>query len=97
MGSHPFNIALDRTGGNLSLRLLGDFDDASAKELIECLRENGRDINIAIIETSDLESIDPSGQDIFQQRLHALKDLCYRLVFYGKHAPELAPAWIDYF
>lgn len=96
MGS-TFNIAMERAGGNLNLKLLGEFDGASANQLIEFLRENSRDVNIAIIETNDLEFIDPSGQDIFQRRLHALKDLCYRLVFYGRHAPDLAPAWIEYF
>jgi len=96
MGSN-FNISMQRAGGNLNLKLLGEFDGASANQLIEFLRENSRDVNIAIIETNELECIDPSGQDIFQRRLHALKDLCYRLVFYGKHAPDLAPAWIEYF
>lgn len=96
MGSR-FQIAMERAGADLNLKLLGRFDRASADQLIEFLRENGRDVNVAVIETSDLDSIDPNGQDVFQKRLHALKDLCYRLVFYGKHAPELAPTWIEYF
>ncbi|MEW6441607.1 MAG: hypothetical protein AB1640_11795 [bacterium] len=96
MGSR-FNIEMQRAGGDLELRLAGDFNDVSAHELIECLRENSRDVNVAIIETNGLECVHASGQDIFRQRLHDLKDLCYRLVFYGKHAPELAPPWIEYF
>jgi MoaA/NifB/PqqE/SkfB family radical SAM enzyme len=50
-----------------------------------------------IIETGDLGSVEPSGTDVFQKGLHGLKDLCYRLIFHGKHAPDLAPAWVDYF
>ena len=50
-----------------------------------------------IIETGDLGSVEPSGTDVFQKGLYGLKDLCYRLIFHGKHAAELAPAWVEYF
>ena len=96
MESH-FDISIERAGGNINLRLLGDFDDASANLLIECLKENGKNVGIAVIETSDLHHIDPSASDIFQRRVHGLKDLCYRLVFCGKHASQLIPAWVNYF
>jgi hypothetical protein len=92
-----FEICAERGGCHLKLKLCGAFDEDSANSLIEFLQENGTGASETIIETGDLGSVEPSGTDVFQKGLHGLKDLCYRLIFHGKHAPDLAPAWVDYF
>ena len=79
--------------GELRVDLMGTFDASSAERLIECLQDHQRHIKKAVIETRRLSYVDPVGKSVFRGRLHELKDLCYYLVFYGKHAHEISPSW----
>ncbi len=82
-----------RSNGELRIELLGIFDASCAVQLIECLQAHRRNLKKAVIETGHLSRLDPVGKSTFRGRLHELKDLCYYLVFYGKHAQEMSPAW----
>ena len=79
--------------GELKVELQGTFDAASADRLIECLERHRNHIKKAEIRTGRLTRVDSTGKSIFRERLHELKDLCYYLVFYGKHADEMSPTW----
>jgi len=92
-----FVICVDRDEHTLNLKLTGDFDRTSANELIEVLKGNREGVTMAMIETSGLENLDPKGQNMFQREIHTLKDFCYRIVFTGRNASQLAPGWISYF
>ncbi|MEW6443344.1 MAG: hypothetical protein AB1640_20600 [bacterium] len=92
-----FDIAVRRIGEELNLSLRGEFDGSSASRLIDTLKQNGNGVAVAKVEANELCWVDPAAVDIFQNDLLSLGDICHRLVFYGKHAPELAPAWIDFF
>lgn len=92
-----FVICVDRDEHTLNLKLTGDFDRTSANELIEVLKGNRAGVTMATIETSGLEHMDPTGQNMFRREIHTLKDFCYRLVFTGRNARQLAPGWTDYF
>ena len=65
--------------------------------IIEVLKENRSGISMAMIETNGLEHMDPSAKHVFQREVHSLQDFCYRLVFTGRNASQLAPGWTDYF
>ena len=86
-------IAAHRNNGELRIELLGTFDETSARRLIECLQNHRKQLKKAVIETQHLSRLEPSGRRAFLRRLHELEDLCYYLVFYGKHAQEISPAW----
>jgi hypothetical protein len=92
-----FVISVTRDQTTLNLKLMGDFDRTSANELIEVLKENRSGVTMAMIETNGLEHMDPSARNVFQREVHTLRDFCYRLVFTGRNASELAPAWTEYF
>lgn len=79
--------------GELKVDLRGTFDALSAERLIECLQDHRMHMKKAVIQTGSLSRVDPVGRDAFQKRLHDLKDLCYYLVFCGKHADEISPTW----
>jgi len=79
--------------GELKVDLLGTFDVSSAERLIECLKNHRKHIKRAVIETGRLSRMDPGGKSTFSRRVQELDDLCYYLVFYGKHAHEISPGW----
>ncbi len=86
-------ISIHRSNGELRIELLGTFDESSAVRLIECLQNHRKRLRKAVIETQNLSRLDPSGRRAFLRRLHELEDLCYYLVFCGKHAQEISPSW----
>ena len=92
-----FDVSVYRSEGSTNFRLRGDFDASSANRLLQVLKENSQGVTIAVIETADLEHVYPSGRDLFQKNVHVLKDFCYRLVFSGENARQIAPDWIEYF
>jgi len=92
-----FVICVDRDDQTLTLRLTGDFDRTSANQLIEVLKGNRSGVTMAMIETNGLEHLDPTGKNMFQREIHTLEDFCYRLVFTGRNANQLAPRWTDCF
>lgn len=92
-----FQICVDRNDQTLTVRLTGDFDRTSANELIEVLKGNRSGVTMAMIETNGLEYLDPTGKNLFQREIQSLQDFCYRLVFTGRNASQLAPGWTDWF
>jgi len=92
-----FDISVSRRGGSTNFRLRGNFDASSANRLLQVLQDNSQGAAIAVIETAELENVYPSGRDVFQKNVHVLKDFCYRLVFSGENARQIAPEWIEYF
>jgi hypothetical protein len=86
-------ISAHSAKGELKVDLRGTFDATSAERLIDCLQDHRKHIKRALIHTGRLNRLDPVGKDAFRGRLHELKDLCYYLVFDGKHADEISPPW----
>jgi hypothetical protein len=92
-----FAISVDRDDQTMTLRLEGDFDRSSASQLIEFLKGNRAGVKMAMIETNGLEHLDPLGKNMFRREIHTLQDFCYRLVFTGRNASQLAPTWTECF
>lgn len=88
-----FVIDIRRKEQTLEFNLTGDFDRGSANQLIETLMQNRKGISAAVIKTSGLVHVFPSGKKLFQNKVHTLSDFCYRLIFTGKNASELSLPW----
>ena len=80
-----FQIFSLKTRDSLHLKLAGDFDGSSAHELVNMLKECGRDYYEIFIDTSDLKAIHPFGKDVFQKKLRSSKKQFKNLIFIGKH------------
>ena len=92
-----FAIDIYRNEQRLQFNLAGDFDSRSASKLIEVLKQNRQGVSVAVIETTGLAHVSRSGKKAFQKRVQTLRDFCYRLVFTGKNANDLSPAWTHCF
>ncbi len=81
-----FKIFPHRNSDNLHLKLLGDFDGSSAKELVNALKVhmNIHNVGNIYIHTNSLHSVHPFGLEIFQKD-SAFKNLSKSLKFTGKH------------
>ena len=90
MATH-FQIACQWDRDSLYLHLLGDFDEASAYELIDVLGEKCHDASSVFIAAKGVRNLDASGCDTFKKRVQTLKDYCYRLVFTDQNAIRLKP------
>jgi len=73
------------------LRLMGDFDGASAYELLNTLRRNRNGVSRIIIDTNRLRRIHPFGRATLQCNLHSLNDKRLEFILTGDNASEIAP------
>ena len=78
--SHIISYIFEDT---LYLRLIGDFDEASAHELINTLTKNGNGSRDIFIDTNDLKTIHPFGRDVFQKNLSSIKKQLNNLIIVG--------------
>jgi hypothetical protein len=87
-----FRIFMHRNSDSLHLKLAGDFDGTSAFELLDLVKKNGRGLRKVFIHTSDLKTIHPFGQHVFERSLSDLKGSSFQFLFTGEHAQQIAPA-----
>jgi hypothetical protein len=87
----PFQIQFDQHNGDLHVHPQGDFDGASAWELLNLLHDQYRGQGNIIIDTSRLRQIHPFGRTTFQCRLNRKQLPADRLFFTGEKGLELAP------
>ena len=78
-----FNIISYKSRDNLYLRLSGDFDGASAHELINALIEHGTGFWDIFIDTNSLKTVHPFGKDVFQKNLSSIKKQLKNLIIVG--------------
>lgn len=86
-----FRMSVRRSKVGLNLRLIGDFDGASAHELLNVLAERCHGLRKAVINTEGLQRVYPFGVDTFHKNLHVLKVAPCGLVFIGEKAAAIAP------
>lgn len=87
-----FRITMHQNSETLHLRLEGDFDGSSARELLNALEERCRFSSRAFIHTNGLRQVDPFGLSVFHINLKSLKGgrACPVLHFTGNYAFDLA-------
>jgi hypothetical protein len=86
-----FRVSVHRNSENLHVKLMGDFDEISARQLLDILRRYSHGTSRAFIHTSCLGEIHPFGLSLFHNQLKLLKGKSLELVFTGDHASRLAP------
>jgi len=85
-----FKIFFNRTGSDLHLKLVGDFDGSSAHELINTLRVQHGNAAKIIVHTSRLSSIHPFGLDVFKKKC-SINGLSRSLTFTGEYRDIMTP------
>jgi hypothetical protein len=86
-----FRILTHRNESTMHLKLMGDFDESSAYQLLTCLRDYRNGISTIFIHTNSLKRIIASGRNVFCDNLAPLKGNHVRLVFTGENASKLSP------
>jgi hypothetical protein len=84
-------ISVHRSSESLHLKLLGDFDDSLASELLEVLEKNSFRVHRVFIHTSSLTNIHSFGRDMFHKNLSHLNGHAIRILFTGENASRIAP------
>ena len=87
-----FKVLIHRNGDNLHLKLFGDFDSISARQLIEILKRDRRSASRIFIHTATLREIHPFGARLFREGLLSGTTDSDPLVFTGEGAAALAPS-----
>ena len=86
-----FAIHRRRRNHDLHLGLSGDFDGASAFELVHCLQKALETNHRIFIHTDNLANLMAFGCEMFQKQFRSGAKAVSRVVFTGVHAPQMAP------
>ncbi len=84
-----FQIALERSSGDLHVKLSGDFDGSSAFELIHALKDHGKKVRHIVIHTDALRKVHPFGTHTFQKNLYELNGKSRNIRYNGKLASRM--------
>lgn len=86
-----FRITSRHKGGNLHLKLSGNFDGMAAMELIYALKDSLDFAQKIYIETNDLSTLHPFGQDVFQKISFSPRQHQKKYTFSGTSAGPSPP------
>ena len=86
-----FRINSHRKGGNLYLKLSGNFDGMAAMELIYALKDGLGFAQKIYIETDALGALHPFGQDVFQKNFIFSPATSQKMYFVGDFSRAIAP------
>ncbi len=86
-----FQFFPHRTKNSLHMKLYGDFDEISALELLNALTDHGSGVRQIFIDTNDLSTIHPFGQEMFQKNIGSLNGQFLNLTFIGKNKHSISP------
>lgn len=86
-----FKISANKIGGDLHLKLTGEFDGSSAMKLMNMLKKCGKRYHSIIIHTSGLTSMNRFGQEVFRSNFSELNEIRNRLTFTGGHSDYFQP------
>nr|MBP7323348.1 hypothetical protein [Deltaproteobacteria bacterium] len=91
MGTN-FRILVHKNSHNLHLKLHGDFDGSSARQLLNTISKLGGRSDSVFIHTAGLCDIQPMGCDIFQMNVSSLsRRFSEGIIYTGAKAQLLAP------
>ncbi|MDY6830613.1 MAG: hypothetical protein SWC96_02040 [Thermodesulfobacteriota bacterium] len=86
-----FKIMRHPNSENLHLRLMGDFDGASAMELLNVIEDCADSFQRIFVHTAGLSSFLPFGEDVFVKQGMAARLPWRNLVFTGDYSGRMAP------
>ncbi len=87
------NFRVDVIAGDLkrlNLKILGDFDGASAFRLLNVIEKKSRAARNIIIDTDGLRSVAAFGSDIYRNHIAAMSNRCATIDYTGKYREALA-------
>ena len=94
--SSSFRMSVHRWDDNLMVNVMGDFDESSAKELIDALEHYAEGVRVAFIRTGGLKRIRKRAKEAFHNyMLYRRHGSCHRLVFPDANASRIVPASIE--
>ena len=85
-----FQVFSNKNRDSLHLHMYGDFDGMSAYELINALKQQSENYYNIFIDTSDLNTIQPYGLDVFQKQINRLTKNKRSIIFLGRHRHRFA-------
>ena len=85
-----FQVFTNKSRDGLDLQMYGNFDEISAYELINTLKQQSKNYDDVFIDTNDLETIHPFGLDEFQKQINRLTKNKICLIFIGNHRRRFA-------
>jgi len=83
--ANNFQMFTHKTTETLHVKLTGDFDGSSASELVNTLADNRNRYYQIFINTTELNTVHPFGQEVLQRRLSEFKDQGPGVIFIGKN------------
>jgi len=86
-----FKINRKRKNNSLYLKLRGDFDGASALELVRTLEHVPLKADNIYIDTRGLSSMQDFGKDVFLKNCHISPNAHQKFVFCGSYGDRLTP------
>jgi hypothetical protein len=84
-----FRIAIQRNSDTLHLKLIGEFDGSSARELFNIIQKNCNGASRIFIYTSSLKRIHPFERQIFVSNLNSLSKKFIEFGLMGDKAGQL--------
>ncbi len=89
--ANNFKILVHKSETSVHLKLMGDFDDSSAMELIETLRHAMLGASRIFIHTNGLREIYPFGKNVLEKNVGSMNIQTVPLFFTGENAYRVAP------
>ncbi|MBW2312012.1 MAG: hypothetical protein JRF35_13235 [Deltaproteobacteria bacterium] len=88
--SKDFQIFVHNNDGNLHLKLMGDLDEDSAREVLKTVRGRSHAASRVFIHTSGLRRIYPEAQKVFHENNDFMELQTIPVMFTGEKAGQLA-------
>jgi hypothetical protein len=87
-----FSILVHRNDESAHFKLIGDFDDSAASELIDSLRINSGGASKIFIHTDSLDGIAGYDAKNFRNRLNASNGFAAKILSTGRYSNIFSPA-----
>ena len=87
--SSNFRIIPYNFDNTLFLRLTGDFDEYSARELINTLKEHDAGFSDIFIDTNEVNTVNTFEKETFEKNIAGIKKQVKNLIFIGANKNKL--------
>lgn len=86
-----FQVLVHKNESSLHLKLFGEFDESSAKEVLRIIKEGSNRTPKIFIHTNCLNQIHPEAEKVFKENIDSMQAQSIPLLFTGEKANQLAP------
>ncbi|RLC53584.1 MAG: hypothetical protein DRH89_10470 [Candidatus Cloacimonadota bacterium] len=89
--SENFQVFVHENEGSLHLKLMGDLDEISAKDVLTIVNDRRRVASRVFIHTNCLNKIHTEARKVFQDNIDSMELQSLPVLFTGEKASQLAP------